>query len=206
MSEMKTVKIVTLGEAQVGKTSIIRRFIENSFSDKEESTIGAAFAEKTFNFGPASYRIQLYDTAGQERFNSIAKIYYQKADVALLIYDVTDAGSFATLQNWNAQVLKNAPNEVIRVVVGNKIDLITEEKVTTEEVGNFAKNEGALFMLTSAKEATGIQSLFEKVCLEVYEKKKSLDEGEDMTISIHKRSMKTSEQPENDTNTSYCRC
>lgn len=166
MQSLRTIKVVTLGDVSVGKTSLIKRYVDNEFYQEEQSTIGSVYMEKIINYGDSLYKLQIYDTAGQERFQSIAKLYYQKADVALLLYDITNQDTFDTLKNWNAEVMKNAPSKVIRIVVGNKIDLLEKEAIDQETAEKYAKNVNALFSLVSAKTNAGVRTLFEKICQE----------------------------------------
>ena len=182
--ETKTIKIVTLGESSVGKTSLIKRYVYDDFSTEEVSTIGAVFVEKTITIRNRPLKLQIWDTAGQEKFHAVAKIYYQKAHVALLLYDITSKDSFTTLKEWGAEVKANANPNILRVVVGNKMDLFYEENVSKETASKYAKDSKALFHLTSAKENKGISALFVKICEELLDREegiKTLNVGESLS-------------------------
>ena len=172
----KIFKIVAIGESSVGKTSLIRRYIYNHFSDEESATIGAVFVEKSLIVDKKRVRLQIWDTAGQEKFHAVAKIYYQKADAALLVYDITSADSFSTLQNWNEEVKVNTSKDILRVIVGTKLDLIEEEQVHPKTASDYAREAKALFHQTSAKANRGINELFENVCLELIKRENSKPE------------------------------
>jgi len=123
--EPPAVKIVVVGPSGVGKTSISNRFVKDEFSGRVTATMGAAFSEKIFEYGNnKSIRMQIWDTAGQEKYRSIAKIYYQDAKIAILVYDVTNKSSFESMQAWAEEVRSTAPKGVVLAIVGNKIDLL----------------------------------------------------------------------------------
>lgn len=163
MDQTRIIKIVTLGDSSVGKTSLIRRYINEEFHAANPPTMGIDFVEKKVNYGGETIKLQIWDTAGQEKFHAVSKIYYQKADVVLLMYDITAAESFTTLKNWDEEVRANTKKDVLRVIVGNKIDLITEEQVDQKTASTYAKEAKALFSLTSAKEDTGVNQLFQNI-------------------------------------------
>ena len=158
----KSFKVVLLGEAGVGKTSIISQFIDESFQEDIQSSTGGTYSSKTFVIGNKQLLdFEIWDTAGQERYRSLTTMYYKEANAAILVYDITVLKSFEEIQNyWVNQVKESAPNDIIIAICGNKSDLIEEEKVDEEKAREFAEQIGALFFLTSAKNATGINDLF----------------------------------------------
>ena len=117
------VKVVIVGASGVGKTSLSNRFVYDDFQERSQPTLGASYLETLHKFEGHNLRYQLWDTAGQEKYRSIAKIYYKDARIALLVYDVTSKISFVSLQTWAQEVRSSAPADVILAVVGNKIDL-----------------------------------------------------------------------------------
>ena len=158
-------KVVLLGESGVGKTSIISRYISNTFSDVLMSTTGASFATKKLELdSDHKIKFQIWDTAGQERFRSLAKIFYQNASIAILVYDITRRESFEKIRNfWIEEIKQNAPSDIILAVVGNKSDNYENEDVKISEGKELAKEIGAIFQMTSAMLSHGIDELFTNI-------------------------------------------
>jgi len=155
-------KVVLLGETSVGKTSIISRYISNTFEINNLSTSGASYANKIINL-PNSKKIkfEIWDTAGQEKYRALTKIFYKKASVAILVYDITKKGSFIEIQNyWYNQVKNTTSEEIIIAIAANKSDLYENEEVNEEEARKFAHEIGAIFFVTSALNSSGIDQLF----------------------------------------------
>ena len=161
-TEYSTCKIVLLGEAGVGKTSIIMRYTSNTFSDVLMSTTGASFATKKISINDENkIKLQIWDTAGQERFRSLAKIFYQNASAAILVYDITRRDSFDNLKSfWIKEIKDNAISGIILALVGNKSDCYENETVSIDEGKNLAKEINAIFRTTSARLSHGIDDLF----------------------------------------------
>lgn len=162
IKEPPKVKIVVVGASGVGKTSISQRFVNNEYNSRSPATLGATFIEKTYEYPPGySYKLQIWDTAGQEKYRAIAKIYYKDARVAIMVYDVTDKLSFEHMQTWADDVVNHSPKDIIFAVVGNKIDLVSEDNQEMEvdylKAKEYAKSIGAIFHTTSAKDNRGIQ-------------------------------------------------
>ena len=165
--EVKSVKIVLLGEVGVGKTSIISRFVNNMFDDGIISNITASFSKKIMKFdafGGKEIQYDLWDTAGQEKFRSITKTLYRDAQVIIFVYDITVKESFNEIRDyWYVQVKENCVKNIILGLVGNKCDLFEKEEVTEEEGEKLAKEMGAFFKLTSPKEKVGVNELFQTI-------------------------------------------
>jgi small GTP-binding protein len=160
-----TCKVVLLGEAGVGKTSIISRYVNNTFSDVLMSTTGASFAIKKLEIDPEhKIKFQIWDTAGQERFRSLAKIFYQNAAVAVLVYDITRRDSFQKLKDfWVKELKENAPSDIILAVAANKSDNYEFEVVSLKEGKELAQEINAIFKSTSAMLSHGIEDLFKLI-------------------------------------------
>ena len=155
-------KIVFLGEQGVGKTSLITRFMYDTFDDHYQATIGIDFLSKTMYLDDKTIRLQLWDTAGQERFRSLIPSYIRDSRVAIVVYDITKKKSFEFIDKWIEDV-KNERGEdnVILCIVGNKSDLSDERQVSTEEGEQKAKLLGAnIFMETSTKVGYNVKNLF----------------------------------------------
>jgi Ras-related protein Rab-6A len=156
-------KIVFLGDQNVGKTSIITRFIYDTFDDTYQATIGIDFFSKVMSIDNKLYRLQLWDTAGLERFRSLIPSYIRNSNVAAIVYDITDRESFENVNKWVEDVRAERGNEVIMMLVGNKNDLNATRVVSFEQGEQKAKEFGMEFVETSAKTGFNIKSLFHKV-------------------------------------------
>ena len=166
-----TFKILTIGESGVGKTCILRRFVENKFSKNHLATIGIDFKTKTLNINNKEIKLKIWDTAGQERFRNITTQYYKGADGIVLVYDVTDDGSFEKIRDWMAQIQSNTKKEELGLVLlGNKCDM--EMRVITEEQGyNMAEELKINYFETSALNGHGIKEAFEQLARDILKKK-----------------------------------
>ena len=160
--DFESLKIVLIGESGVGKTSIISQFIDQVFQEDNQSTIGGTFSTKEIKCGNGKLlKFEIWDTAGQEKYRSVTKMFYKDANAALLVYDITNKISFESIQKyWIGQVKDSSPKDIILAIVANKSDLIEREQVDEAMAREFAQNNNALFALTSAKNTSGIESLF----------------------------------------------
>ena len=158
-------RVVLLGKQATGKTCIIAQFINGSFDPGTISSLTAQFIRKTIQFADGrNITLDIWDTAGQEKYRAIAKIYYKEARAVILVYDITDESSFKEMKEyWYEQVKLYAKKDVIFAVAANKNDLDEERKISDEEGRKFANEIGAIFASTSAKNADGIQALFDNV-------------------------------------------
>ena len=159
-------KVVLLGESGVGKTSIISQFVNKTFNQEEMSTTGATFASKTLYFEQYNKSIcfEIWDTAGQEKFKSLTKVFYKDASIVILVYDITRKESFEQLKEyWIKEVKEQAPKKIVIGIAANKIDLYEKEVIDEETGRTLAKDIGALFASISAKNRDGIEELFFEV-------------------------------------------
>ena len=157
-------KVVLVGDSGVGKTCIISRYISGAFNQNSPSTNGASYASKLINFEDLKKTISLdiWDTAGQEKYKSLTKFFYKDAAVAILVYDVTNKNSFESMKNfWYGQIQDFGSKNIILGVAGNKCDMYEKEEVNENEGKAFAESIGAFFEITSAKNNTGINELFD---------------------------------------------
>ena len=156
-------KVVLVGDSGVGKTCIISRYISGAFNQNSPSTNGASYASKliTFDELKKSISLDIWDTAGQEKYKSLTKFFYKDAAVAILVYDVTNRNSFESMKNfWYGQIQDFGSKNIILGVAGNKCDMYDKEEVNESEGKAFAESIGAFFEITSAKNNTGINELF----------------------------------------------
>ncbi|KAE9576865.1 Vacuolar protein sorting-associated protein 21 [Colletotrichum fructicola] len=180
-----SVKLVLLGEAAVGKSSLVLRFVNNDFQENKEPTIGAAFLTQKCNLPTRTIKFEIWDTAGQERFASLAPMYYRNAQAALVVYDLTKPTSLIKAKHWVAELQRQASPGIVIALVGNKLDLTNgagesagsaggdagedadgedgsgdARKVSTEEAKTYAEEESLLFFETSAKTGHNVTEVF----------------------------------------------
>ena len=159
-------KVVLIGDAGVGKTSLIKRFTNNNFDKNNPSSISSEYSRKEFNIKEIDKTItfDIWDTAGQEIYRSLAQIFFKDAQIVILVYDITNKESFESLQNyWYQQIISNSLERVVLGVAGNKNDLYDESQVKEEEAMTWADKIGAIFSTTSANSSSGIDFLFNMV-------------------------------------------
>ena len=165
------IKILTLGDFAVGKTSFITKFIDNKFSEVYLSTIGVDFKFKTQVLpNGKKVKIQFIDTAGQERFHSIAYNMIKHADGILLIYDITRKETFDNVSNWIENIRENKISNFPIILIGNKSDLENERQVTKEEGEAKSKELGLLFFETSNKDGINIEETTIELINKIFEK------------------------------------
>eukprot|EP01054_Gregarina_sp_Poly1_P002119 Gregarina_sp_Poly_1__2118@NODE_1560_length_3848_cov_294_844221_g1029_i0_p3_GENE_NODE_1560_length_3848_cov_294_844221_g1029_i0NODE_1560_length_3848_cov_294_844221_g1029_i0_p3_ORF_typecomplete_len167_score14_45Ras/PF00071_22/2_3e62Roc/PF08477_13/3_8e27Arf/PF00025_21/1_1e20GTP_EFTU/PF00009_27/1_8e09Gtr1_RagA/PF04670_12/1_3e06FeoB_N/PF02421_18/2_1e06SRPRB/PF09439_10/6_4e06RsgA_GTPase/PF03193_16/6_8RsgA_GTPase/PF03193_16/0_0034MMR_HSR1/PF01926_23/0_00081AAA_22/PF13401_6/0_0055MnmE_helical/PF12631_7/0 len=156
-------KLVFLGEQAVGKTSIITRFMYDTFDTNYQATIGIDFLSKTLYMEDRTVRLQLWDTAGQERFRSLIPSYIRDSSAAVVVYDVTNHLSFQNTEKWIQDVRTERGKDVTIALVGNKTDIEERRQVTVEEGQAKAKEFDVMFMETSAKNGSNIRQLFKEL-------------------------------------------
>ncbi|KAJ2142797.1 Vacuolar protein sorting-associated protein 21 [Coemansia sp. RSA 564] len=167
------VKVVLLGEAAVGKSSLVLRFVNDDFVENKEPTIGAAFMTQKVRLEDSVLKLDIWDTAGQERFHSLAPMYYRNADAAVVVYDVTRASSLDKAKSWIKELQRHASPNIVIALVGNKLDLVDSEEeadetelgrqVQTETARAYAQEMNLLFIETSAKTGTGVVETFTEI-------------------------------------------
>ena len=156
-------KVVLLGDSGVGKTCIISRYISGTFEANSASTNGASYASKIVKYEKLGKTLSLdiWDTAGQEKYKALTKFFYKDAAVAILVYDITRKESFDSLKEyWYTQLQENGGKSIVLGVAGNKCDMYEQEAVPENEAREFAKSINAIYSLTSAQNNTGINELF----------------------------------------------
>ena len=166
MSNPEQIKVVLLGETGVGKTSIISQFTTHTFDPHRETSLSAQFISKTVDLKDIgqSIKFDIWDTVGQEKYRSLAKIFYKDAKVIIFVYDITRSETFEGLINyWYDETKNNTDGEPILAVVANKIDLYANSKVSNNDGKAFADKIGAIFQTTSALSDSGISTLFDNV-------------------------------------------
>ena len=163
MAEPEGIKITLIGNSGVGKTSIINQYIDQTFDEANAATIGANYSEKVITKNNKEYELNIWDTAGQEKFHAVGKHFYKDAYIVCLVYDITSQDSLEQLKTiWYPDIKKYGEKYTILAVVGNKSDLYENDNLADEnQAKEFAQSINATFMLTSAKTGDGIEKLFD---------------------------------------------
>ncbi|XP_013389046.1 ras-related protein Rab-22A [Lingula anatina] len=163
VTSVKEVKVCLLGESGVGKSSIVLRFVSDTFKQGLEMTIGASFMTKTLVVDQQTVKFQIWDTAGQERYRALAPMYYRGASAAIIVYDVTKRDTFDAVKGWVRELANYGPKDIIIALAGNKSDLEDLREVTKKEAAQYAEQIQAIFIETSAKNDSGIKELFTRI-------------------------------------------
>lgn len=190
-------KILLIGESGVGKTCLLLRFTDDTFTLNHQTTVGVDFKQKTIFVDKKIIKIQVWDTAGQERFRTLTKGYYKMANGIILTYDVTNRESFESIKNWLKQVEQLAEKNVCKMIVGNKCDVDDKRLVTYEEGQKFAKEYNIPFYETSAKNNIKVSECFAQLTQNIIESSDRLDSCESGKISIQKNEEKLILPPKN---------
>jgi small GTP-binding protein len=161
-------KLLIVGESSVGKTCMLLRFADNLFESDFLSTIGVDFKVKEISVDSKRVKLQIWDSAGQERFRNITSSYYRNSSGIIIVYDVTNMDSFEKVVDWIQEVRRYVPT-VPLIIVGNKSDLVEERQVSTENGEELAQRQGLIFLETSAKTNTNIEAAFERLSKKLIE-------------------------------------
>ena len=153
-------KLLLIGDSGVGKSCLLLRFADNTYTDSYISTIGVDFKIRTLDIEGKTVKLQIWDTAGQERFRTITSSYYRGAHGIIVVYDVTDKVSFNNVKQWLGEIDRYACQSVNKLLVGNKADLVEKKVVDYNEAKEFAEGLGISFLETSAKSAQNVEEAF----------------------------------------------
>lgn len=162
-------KIVIIGNSSVGKSSLLLRFADDVFHETFLPTIGVDFKIRTIQQAGSLVKLQLWDTAGQEKFKTIVSAYYKGAQGIMFVMDLTDPRSFKDVRNWVGEAERLADPRAVKLLVGNKNDLTTERLVTAEEAQQFAESEGMTYFETSARTNANVERAFKSFAGEMKE-------------------------------------
>ncbi|XP_063901231.1 ras-related protein Rab-2-like isoform X2 [Zophobas morio] len=152
-------KYIIIGDTGVGKSCLLLQFTDKRFQPEHDLTIGVEFGARIIALEGKQYKLQIWDTAGQESFRSITRSYYRGAACALLVYDISRRETFNHLNTWLSDVKQYASNNMVIMLVGNKCDMHPQRKVSKEEAETFAKEHGLYFMETSAKTTENVEEV-----------------------------------------------
>lgn len=160
MSSFHEVKICILGDSGVGKSSLVQRFVHNTFTVGNDTTIGASYLSKTIVSGDKTIKFNIWDTAGQEKYRALAPMYYRGAQACVIVYDVTSLASYKSVTGWIRELQSHANSEVVLALAANKSDLANRSAVPVIEAKALADSNGAIFMETSARNSLNVHQLF----------------------------------------------
>ena len=160
--EIPKYKLIFLGDQGVGKSCILNRFMNDTFTEDYQATIGLDFQSKNVQIDNQDIHLLLYDTAGQEKFRSLIPMYTRDANIILLVYDISSKDSFIHLPDWLQDLNNINKDNVIFALVGNKSDLSEKREVTLEEGQKYAQDHDYIFEEVSAKTGDGFSNLFYK--------------------------------------------
>uniref|UniRef100_A0AAV1VHB4 Uncharacterized protein n=1 Tax=Peronospora matthiolae TaxID=2874970 RepID=A0AAV1VHB4_9STRA len=195
-------KLVFLGDQGVGKTSMITRFMYDTFDNAYQATIGIDFLSKTMYMEDRTVRLQLWDTAGQERFRSLIPSYIRDSSVAVVVYDITNRASFLNTGKWVEDVRTERGQDVVIMLVGNKTDISDRRQVSVEDGSDMAKEQNVMFIETSAKAGYNIKALFRKLATVLPGMENTMISGDSNLIDIKL----TAAPPPKDKAAEQCNC
>uniref|UniRef100_A0A4W6EFW4 RAB41, member RAS onco family n=1 Tax=Lates calcarifer TaxID=8187 RepID=A0A4W6EFW4_LATCA len=198
---LRKFKLVFLGEQSVGKTSLITRFMYDSFDNTYQATIGIDFLSKTMYLEDRTVRLQLWDTAGQERFRSLIPSYIRDSTIAVVVYDITNLNSFQQTSKWIDDVRTERGSDVIIMLVGNKTDLADKRQVSVEAAERKARELNVMYIETSAKTGYNVKQLFRRVAAALPGMDSTPEKSKEDMIDI-----KLEKQPEMTVTESSCSC
>ena len=167
-------KIVLIGDSSVGKTNILSKYISDEYDPDTQATIGVELSTKNYTFDNNEVKVQIWDTAGQEKYRSITSSYYKGAHGCLLVYDITRKATFENIDKWLAEIKLSSNNEINMILIGNKCDLEDKREVSIEEAQNKAKLLNMAFMETSALNGTNVEKAFNELVNNVYQNNKQI--------------------------------
>ena len=153
-------KYIIIGDAAVGKSNLLLRYAHGQFKPEYQLTIGVEFGAKNIQINNKIFRIQIWDTAGQENFRSITRAYYKNSVCALVVYDISSRDTFDHVSTWIEDCKNQSPKTIFMVLVGNKCDLNDKRQVTIEEGRELAERNEMLFFETSAKDGINVDEIF----------------------------------------------
>lgn len=160
---MIKLKIIVGGAKNVGKSSLIRRYIHGTFKTDVKATIGVDFLTKQVDVGDKKARLSIWDFGGEEKFRSLFPSYCSGASAAIILFDITNRESFNDVNNW-LELIENSAGNIVKMLVGSKYDLVENRAISDEEIKSFAdKKYFNLFTYSSAKTGENVDNLFEKI-------------------------------------------
>lgn len=167
MTEQAPFKLLLIGDSSVGKSSLLLRFCDNIYTEGPATIYNVDFKTKTINVDNKPVQLQVWDTAGQERFRTITSSFYRGAHGIIVVYDITDQGTFNNVKLWMQEIQRYAAATVVKMLVGNKIDLAERRVIGTSTAKEYADGLSIPFLETSAKTGHEVENAFQKLTEEV---------------------------------------
>lgn len=177
-------KLVLIGDSGVGKSCLLLRFADDSFTETYVSTIGVDFRFRTLDIDGKQIKLQIWDTAGQERFRTITSAYYRGADGIIVVYDITHRESFEHVDDWLREASRYAKEGVMKMIVGNKSDRDADRQVSVEDGSQLADKNGMEFIETSSRNATNVDAAFRLIAQQLIQLKKTQGIAPGQTANI----------------------
>jgi Ras-related protein Rab-1A len=177
-------KILVLGDAAVGKTNFLIRFTENTFAENYINTIGFDYRSEIINIDEKKIKLQIWDTAGQDRYRSMTKNLYHKAQGVVLMFDVTSESSFINIKSWLKSIKDMSGDKMSIILVGNKIDDEKNRKITQIEARNLAEENDLKYLETSGKTNINVKETFYTLAKEIMNRKGAFDKVEGKRLHI----------------------
>ena len=190
-------KVVLIGDTSVGKTNILSKYLTNDFDPDSKATVGVEFGTKNFKIEDNIVKVQIWDTAGQERYRSITNAYYKGAKGSLLVYDITNPKTFESIDRWLSDLKVNGDENISVVLLGNKSDLESDRKVSTQQGKEKAEFYKLAFLETSALNGNNIDNAFNELITDVYKNHHDLFEKQAKVV-INDRAINLENADEND--------
>ena len=190
-------KVVLIGDTSVGKTNILSKYLTNDFDPDSKATVGVEFGTKNFKIEDNIVKVQIWDTAGQERYRSITNAYYKGAKGSLLVYDITNPKTFENIDRWLSDLKVNGDENISVVLLGNKSDLESDRKVSTQQGKEKAEFYKLAFLETSALNGNNIDNAFNELITDVYKNHHDLFEKQAKVV-INDRAINLENADEND--------
>ena len=166
-------KYIIIGDSAVGKSNLLLRYVDNKFNENHVLTLGVEFAAKNIQIEEQIFRMQIWDTAGQENFRSITRSFYKNSACVIIVYDITSRETFTNVKTWIKDCMQTCSKNVYMVLVGNKVDDETSRQVSTKEGEDFANEHGMAFFESSAKTGKNVEEIFETSAKEIAKRLKN---------------------------------
>ena len=171
MSQELNIKLILIGDSNVGKSTLLLNYTENQFSEEINATIGLENKVKTINIRGLQTKLQIWDTAGQEKYHSLTKGFFRNTDGILLVFDLTNKESFNNIKTWINEVENNSDNKTKKLLVGNKIDMKDNIVVSNNDIDDLCKKKKIKYIEVSGKENINVSKAFETIVNLIIDKK-----------------------------------
>jgi Ras-related protein Rab-1A len=179
-------KVLLIGDSGVGKSSLLLRFTDKTYTDSYTSTIGVDFKIQTIKLNDKVVKLQLWDTCGNEQFRTITSSYYRNANGIFVVFDLTDKYTFSQIKMWLLEIKKYAPENTCITIIGNKVDLQSKRQISYDEAKEYSNSIQASYFETSAKLGININDMFLDIVKEILKHNITLYVHQNNNIEIGK--------------------